>query len=199
MRDDLKMFVESVKDELEQRGEAIEGYLDVTFGTAEIAPQPMILDPVVFVRREMIKIHPTSRIDSFVKIEGGLGVEIGPFVHIASFAHLNIGGGELVLEEGSAVASGGKIITGSNLVEAYSCSAVAPASWQQIKKSKVVIGRNATLFTGAIVLPGVSLGEGACLAAGGVATKDIPPYEIWGGVPARKIGDRPRAERPNGK
>ena len=41
-----------------------------------------------------------------------------------------------------------------------------------------------------IILSGVILGEGCIIAAGSVVTCDIPPCEIWGGVPARKIKDR---------
>ncbi len=41
-----------------------------------------------------------------------------------------------------------------------------------------------------IVMAGVCIGRGAIIAAGAVVTKDIPPYEIWVGVPARKIGER---------
>lgn len=44
--------------------------------------------------------------------------------------------------------------------------------------------------TGAIIVAGVKLGKGCIVAAGAVVTKDIPPCEIWGGVPARKIRDR---------
>lgn len=42
----------------------------------------------------------------------------------------------------------------------------------------------------AIILPGVTIGRGAVVAAGAVVTKDIPDLEIWGGVPAKKISDR---------
>ncbi|HPD45180.1 MAG TPA: acyltransferase [Candidatus Woesebacteria bacterium] len=41
-----------------------------------------------------------------------------------------------------------------------------------------------------IILPGVKIGRGAVIAAGAVVTKNIPDFEIWGGVPARKIADR---------
>lgn len=46
------------------------------------------------------------------------------------------------------------------------------------------IGANVT------ILKGVTMGKGSVAAAGAVVTKNIPPYEIWGGVPARRIGKR---------
>jgi maltose O-acetyltransferase len=42
----------------------------------------------------------------------------------------------------------------------------------------------------AIILPGVKISEGAIVAAGAVVTKDVPPYTIVGGVPAKEIGER---------
>lgn len=44
----------------------------------------------------------------------------------------------------------------------------------------------------AIVLPGITIGEGAVVAAGAVVTHDVEPYTIVGGVPARPIGQRRR-------
>jgi acetyltransferase-like isoleucine patch superfamily enzyme len=41
-----------------------------------------------------------------------------------------------------------------------------------------------------VVLKGVHIGKGAVIGAGAVVTKSIAPYEIWGGVPAKKIGVR---------
>jgi len=56
--------------------------------------------------------------------------------------------------------------------------------------SPVVIGDRAWLSFRVTVLPGVTIGEGAVIAAGAVVTRDVPPYAIAGGVPARVIGHR---------
>ena len=53
-----------------------------------------------------------------------------------------------------------------------------------IVESDVWIGHGCT------IVGGITIGLGSIIAAGSVVTKDIPPCEIWGGVPARKIRDR---------
>jgi galactoside O-acetyltransferase len=142
-----------------------------------------IHEPIVLLRREMIHTAHTVRLDSFCKIEGGEGVYLGQYVHIASFVHLNIGGGLLVMEDGTSCGSGVKIITGSNVPGPNrGCSAIDPKA--VIEKSYVHVKRNAVLFCNAVVLPGVTIGEGAVIAAGAVVTKDVPDGETWAGVPA---------------
>ena len=56
----------------------------------------------------------------------------------------------------------------------------------------VTIGDYVWLGPRCIILPGVTVGEGAVVAAGAVVTKDVEPYTVVGGVPAQKIADRPR-------
>ena len=56
----------------------------------------------------------------------------------------------------------------------------------------VVIGDRVFLGARAVVLPGITICEGAAVAAGAVVTRDVEPYAIVAGVPARVIGSRPR-------
>jgi len=58
---------------------------------------------------------------------------------------------------------------------------------------RVSIQDYAFIGTRALILPGVTIGEGAVVAAGAVVTRDVAPYTIVAGVPARKIGERCRS------
>ncbi|MDL2402085.1 DapH/DapD/GlmU-related protein [Rhizobium mayense] len=55
---------------------------------------------------------------------------------------------------------------------------------------RVTIGHDVWIGHGVIVLPGVTVGNGAVLAAGAVVSKDVAPYTIVGGVPAKMIRER---------
>ena len=54
----------------------------------------------------------------------------------------------------------------------------------------VEIGDRAWLGPNTIILPGIHIGEGAVVAAGAVVTKDVPPFAIVAGIPAKPIGTR---------
>jgi acetyltransferase-like isoleucine patch superfamily enzyme len=152
----------------------------------------MIYEPCIILKPEMLTIADTARVDSLVKIEGGLGVTIGEYVHIASFCHINGGGGRVVLGNHVGLGSGAKIIGGCNRPDALSMSAASPAGMQHVARQTTILHDYAFVGTNGIVMPGVTLGEGAVLGAGAVATHDIPPWEVWAGIPARRIGLRTR-------
>ena len=52
------------------------------------------------------------------------------------------------------------------------------------------VGADVWLGHGVIVMRGVTIGDGTIIAAGAVVTKDVPPYQVWAGVPARYLRDR---------
>jgi len=60
------------------------------------------------------------------------------------------------------------------------------------KGGEVVLGDRVWIGYRAIILPGVTIGEGAVVGAGAVVTRDVAPHSIVAGTPARKVGDRSR-------
>ncbi len=65
-----------------------------------------------------------------------------------------------------------------------------PINQQGYAKAPIKIGNNVWLGARVIVLKGVSIGDGAVVAAGAVVTRDLPPNSICGGVPAKVIKAR---------
>jgi len=56
----------------------------------------------------------------------------------------------------------------------------------------VEIGNRAWIGYRAVILPGIKIGEGAVVGAGAVVTRDVEPFDIVAGVPAKKVGTRNR-------
>lgn len=65
-----------------------------------------------------------------------------------------------------------------------------PASAAERSKPPPVIEDEVWIGANVVVLRGVRIGKGAVIAAGAVVTRDVPSMEIWGGLPARRIGER---------
>ncbi|MBZ4191515.1 hypothetical protein K7B07_21555 [Niabella sp. 3A5MI-3] len=55
---------------------------------------------------------------------------------------------------------------------------------------KVTIGKDVWIGASCIILPGVTIGDGAIVAAGSVVTKDVAPFTIVAGVPSKEIKKR---------
>ncbi|MDQ6859824.1 MAG: acyltransferase [Verrucomicrobiota bacterium] len=64
-------------------------------------------------------------------------------------------------------------------------------------EAPIVLEEDVWLGANVVVLRGVRIGRGAIVAAGAIVTKDVPGFEIWGGIPARKIGERNRTYAPS--
>lgn len=88
-----------------------------------------------------------------------------------------------------------RIIIGDNCAVsegAYLCTASHEVKSEtfELKTAPIVLGNGVWVAAKAIILPGVTIGEGAVVAAGSVVAKDVAPWTIVGGNPARIIGTR---------
>ncbi|WP_094229077.1 acyltransferase [Methanolobus psychrotolerans] len=81
------------------------------------------------------------------------------------------------------------ISSGVTLVSSSSPNNSRIAPFVKTSYGRIVIGNDAWLGTGSIILPDISIGEGSVVGAGAVVTKDVAPFTIVAGVPAKKIGE----------
>jgi len=89
------------------------------------------------------------------------------------------------------------IVVGDNVNVSFQCCIItlqhdAKSTDFHCVPGAVRIEDHAWIGARALILPGVTIGEGAVVGAGSVVTRDVPPYVIVAGAPARKIGERPR-------
>lgn len=90
-------------------------------------------------------------------------------------------------QDQGGITIGDDALIGHNVVIATLNHAIDPAQRAATEPTPVHIGNSAWVGANATILPGVTIGDGAIVAAGAVVTKDVPPNTIVGGVPARFI------------
>jgi galactoside O-acetyltransferase len=151
----------------------------------------IIHDWAKLIKEEAIQIGDGTQIDDFVLIYGGRGIVLGRFNHICSFVSI-VGGGELITGDYVGMAAGCRIMTGAHRHEnGTRMVSTVPPEQQEILIGRVILERDVFLGTNSVILPNVTIGEGAMIGAGSVVNCDVKPWTINVGVPARVIGKRP--------
>lgn len=114
------------------------------------------------------------------------GVKVGHKGHISRYVVIDDTEPSLVtIGKGVAITQGVMILTHQRDLSGYRPGMYAMEC--PFKSGKVEIKDGAHIGIGAIVMPGVTIGEGAVIGAGSVVTKDIPPYCVAVGTPAKVI------------
>jgi acetyltransferase-like isoleucine patch superfamily enzyme len=127
----------------------------------------------------LAKIIPISFIR--ILLHRKRGVKIGKKVHIGPMVNIDDSYPNFVIiEEGVS-------ISGLCLILTHNKPMLYHKHLSEAFLGPVTIKKNAWLAYGVIVLPGVTIGEGAIIAAGSVVTKDVPPNTLVGGIPAKVI------------
>ena len=105
--------------------------------------------------------------------------EIGKFVSIADGCNIGLPSHSL-----SAVSTSPVFFFGKN------CIGISYSDQKPEEQLRTVIGNDVWIGAGVFIKSGIRIGDGAVIGAGAVVTHDVPPYEIWAGVPAKCIRKR---------
>jgi acetyltransferase-like isoleucine patch superfamily enzyme len=145
--------------------------------------------------RRKVRIGPGVALSPNVSLRNGERIEIGARSHIGEHCALWAGerGGRIVIGE-DALFGPRVYITASN----YRFETGTPVMRQPRVEEDVIIGADVWLGASVIVLPGVTIGDGCIVAAGGVVTRNLPPGAIAAGVPARIVKMRDGGPVPAG-
>lgn len=145
-----------------------------------------------FSSPDRIEIGDYSQIDEGVYLFAGDGIVIGRHVHLAFSSSIS-GGGRCEICDFASIGSGVRIITGSDVIDGSGLTnPTVPAEMRSVARGKVVIGAHAVIFTNTVVLPNVTIGDGAVVSARAVVHHDLKPWGIYAGHPLTQIGIRPK-------
>ena len=115
--------------------------------------------------------------DAVLRIEDNVG--IGPFDIINAFADCTIGKNSML----------GPYVN-INCADHGTAIGEVPMRFQEGTYGPVMIGEDCWIGSHAVIMKGVTIGDGTIVAAGAIVTKDVPPLSIVAGVPAKVIAQR---------
>lgn len=109
-------------------------------------------------------------------------MRIGDHTWIGQGCFLHVAAG-LTIGKAVGIGSMVKILTSEHKADDLEI----PVLFTELDFKEVILEDGCDIGIGSVILPGVTIGEGAIIGAGAVVAGNVPPYEIWAGVPARKI------------
>lgn len=152
----------------------------------------------------MLTCHPTARviggenirlgdpviIDDFAFVYAKAPLRIGDYVHLAVSSSV-IAVAEVDIGDFAAVSHGARVLSATDDFKAWGFgNSTVPFEFRNVKAAPIRIGRFCIVGANAVVLPGVTIGEGATVGACSVVTRDLAPWGVY--VGNRRIAERDR-------
>ncbi|MFM5321143.1 hypothetical protein ACET9O_16180 [Aeromonas caviae] len=160
-------------------------------GFAALGSNVLISDKASIYGANRIRIGSNVRIDDFCVLSAGDGgIDIGNYVHIAVFSLL-IGAGKITISDFAGVSSRVSIYSSNDDYSGlFLTNPTVPANYTNVTHADVTLCKHVIVGSGTVILPGVTLHEGAAVGSLSMISKNCEPYSIYIGSPARKIKNR---------
>ncbi len=148
---------------------------------------------VLIFGAEHVTIGSNVRIDAHCIITAGPGkVEIGDNVHLGAAVHI-FGSAGVKISDFCGLSSRVSVFsTSDDYSEGYLTNPTVPGEFKKVTEAPVVFERHALIGCGTVLMPGITVGEGASVGALSMVNKSIPEYTIVSGNPIRRVGERNR-------
>lgn len=139
---------------------------------------------------ENVQIGSNVRIDCYSVITSDHPVIIGSHIHIGAGGHI-FGTAGVNIHDFSNLSSRCSIFsTSDDYIEGYMTNPTVPDEFKQVTCAPVRIEKHVIIGCGSVVMPGITIGTGASVGALSLVNKDVPAFQIVGGIPIRPIGQR---------
>lgn len=162
-------------------------------GFLSVGNSVQISDSASFYGTTRIAIGNNVRIDDFCVLSAGLGgIQIGCFVHLAVYTSL-IGAGKITLSDFSNLSSRVSIYSSNDDYSGKTLTnPTVPSQYTGVTHADVFLGKHVIIGCGSVILPGVTLEDGAAVGALSLVNKQCLAFGIYSGNPARRISERKR-------
>lgn len=157
-------------------------------GISKIGKNVLISNKCSIYQADMMEIGDNVRIDDFCILIGR--IKLGNNIHIGAFCHLS-GGAGIVMDDYSGLSQRCSLYTQSDDYSGRSMTnPTIPEKFKEVKSGKIVIGRHVIIGSSSVILPNVSIGEGASVGAMSLVNKSIEAWTMNVGIPCRTIRRR---------
>lgn len=160
-------------------------------GFASLGTNVLISDKVSIYNPGKIVIGSNVRIDDFCVLSAGEGgIDIGDYIHVAVFSSL-IGAGKITLESFVNISSRVSIYSSNDDYSGVTMTnPMVPEEFKSVQSARVRLSKHVIVGSGSIILPGVTLHEGAAVGALSLVHDDCEEFKIYSGIPAKILKDR---------
>lgn len=134
--------------------------------------------------RELMEKLTGKTLDKSFNLFPPFNTDFGKNITIGKNVFFNSG---CKFQDQGGITIGNNVMIGHNVILATLNHDLAPENRSTMHPAPIVIGKDVWVGSNATILPGVTIGDGAIIAAGAVVTKHVPANTIVGGVPAKFI------------